>query len=252
MDLLSGIQAAPKRMLAVVAHPGDETFPLGALIDRYSKYAVLVGLICMTKGSSDLAIARAREDELRKAGRDIGVGQMYLWSYKASQLANGNREEMTGRIVQIIRLLQPQVMVALSPGADSDTTALARIVAAAAPAAADEHHYPEHRAKGLPLHRPDKLYYLTSPTPPTDPDLQADYYPPTTVITIGRSVAAQRAAWARYQSRAAESAPFAQHLAAQGEQVYLHLLQGSPTRRPGHPFEEDLFAGVRTILDFGF
>ncbi|PZS05320.1 MAG: hypothetical protein DLM69_01060 [Candidatus Chloroheliales bacterium] len=243
MDLLSGIQSSPKRMLVVVAHPGEETFPLGALIDRYSKYAVLVGLICLTRGTSDPQLARSRETELRKAARTIGVSQLYLWSFK-SPLAEADNNELTARVVQIIRLLQPQVVVALSPGADADVTTVARVVASAVPAAADEHRFSEHLAKGLPLHQVKKLYYLTSPLPPDDAEAQDEYYPPTTVIQVAHSVRAQRGAWAEYLSRAADIPAFEQSLAEQAGKAYLHLLQGTPSRRAGQPFEEDLFAGV--------
>ncbi len=244
MDLLSGIQSSPKRMLVIVAHPGEETFPLGALIDRYSKYAVLVGLICVTKGAGAAQTLRAHEAELRKATRTIGVSQLYLWSFK-SPLAAAESNELTGRVAQIIRLLQPQVVIALSPGADGDVTTVARIAASAVPAAADEHRYPEQLAKGLPLHQVKKLYYLTAPLPPIEADAQADYYPPTTVIQVAHSLRAQRGAWAEYHSRSADTPAFEQSVATQDGKAYLHLLQGVPSRRAGQPFEEDLFAGVQ-------
>ncbi len=244
MDLLSGIQSSPKRMLAVVAHPGEETFPLGALIDRYSKYTVLVGLICVTKGIGDPQTDRAREAELRKAARTIGVSQLYLWSFK-SPLLQVDNNELTARVVQIIRLLQPQVVISLSPTVDGDITTIARIAASAVPAAADAHRYPDQLAKGLPLHQVKKLYYLTAPMPPSDAAAQADYYPPTTVIQVAHSVRAQRGAWAEYHSRAADSAAFEQSVAAQDGKAYLHLLQGVPSRRAGQPFEEDLFGGIK-------
>ena len=247
MDLLSGIQSSPKRMLVVIAHPGEETFPLGALIDRYSKYAVLVGLICVTKGGGDPQTARVREAELRKATRTIGVSQLYLWSFK-SPLASTEQNELTGRVVQIIRLLQPQVVIALSPGTDGDVTTVARITASAVPAAADEHRYPNQLANGLPLHQVKKLYYLTAPLPPSDASAQADYYPPTTVIQVAHSLRAQRGAWAEYHSRAADNSAFEQSVAAQDGKAYLHLLQGVPSRRASQPFEEDLFAGINIAL----
>lgn len=228
-------------MLVVVAKPGDEVNPMGALIDRYAKYAILVGLICATKGTDDAPLARAREVELRRASRSISVSQVYLWSMKPP-LASV-QDELTKRITQIVRLLQPQVVISLSPSADAEITAVARAVAAAVPAAADERRYPDQIAAGLPTYQASKLYYFTTPTP-ADPDA-ADYYPPTTVIQTARSVAAQRGAWAEYHSLAASTTAFEQEVAQQAGKAYLHLLQGTPSRRTGQPFEEDLFAGIR-------
>ena len=65
------------------------------------------------------------------------------------------------------------------------------------------------------------------------------------------SVPAQRGAWQEYHSRAGDTAAFEQELASQAGVAYLHLLQGSPSRRPGHPFEEDLFAGINIQLGLG-
>lgn len=241
MDLLSGIKSSPKRMLVVVAHPGEEVNPLGALIDRYAKYAILVGLICATKGTDDGQLARVREVELRRASRSISVSQVYLWSMKPP-LAQV-QEELTKRISQIVRLLQPQVVVSLSPSADADVNAVARAAAAAVTAAADERRFPDQIAGGLPTYQVKKLYYFTTPMP-SEPDA-SDYYPPTTVIQTGRSVQAQRGAWAEYHSLAAHTSAFEQEVTQQDGKAYLHLLQGKPSRRAGQPFEEDLFAGIR-------
>ena len=39
-------------MLAVVAHPDDESFALGALVDRFTSCGIPVTLLCFTHGEA--------------------------------------------------------------------------------------------------------------------------------------------------------------------------------------------------------
>jgi len=249
MDPLSMIRTTGKRILVAVSHPGEEARDFGGLIDRYSKYAALVGLIVMTKGEASALPATTRQEESRQAIKLIGVSQSYFWSYKAGTLAAGDQNEMTQRVTQIIRLLIPQVVITYAPGSapDADNNALAKVVAAAVPAAADDRRYVEQLEKGLPIHQADKLYYLTSPAPPHDPEQQADWYPPTTVLNVARNLEAQRAAWCAHRSLSAGTADFEQQISTLEGKVYLHLAVGKPGRRPGEPFESDLFGGLNTL-----
>lgn len=249
MDPISMVRTTGKRLLIAVAHPGEEAFDFGGLIDRYSKYAALVGLIVMTKGDVGDISMTERQAEVRQAVKLIGVSQNYFWSYKAGTLAETDINEMTMRVVQIIRLIAPQVVVSYAPGTapDADNRTLANVVAAAVPAAAEANRYPEHIQKGLPAHAADKLYYLTMPTPPTDPEQVADWYPPTTVLNVARNLDAQRAAWRSYRSLSQRTPQFEQQLEQLAGKLYLHLAVGKPGRRSGEPFESDLFGGINTL-----
>lgn len=249
MDPISMVRTTGKRMLVVVAHPGDEAFDFGGLIDRYSKYAALVGLIVMTKGDIGDISPAERQAEVRQAVKLIGVSQNYFWSYRAGALANADMNEMTGRVVQIIRLIAPQVVVSYAPSTapNPDNRTLAKVVAAAVPAAAEAARYPEHIQKGLPAHAADKLYYLTTATPPAEPEQVADWYPPTTVLNVARNLEAQRAAWRSYRSLQARTPQFDQQLEQLAGKLYLHLAVGKPGRRSGEPFESDLFGGINTL-----
>lgn len=67
-----------RRVLVVVAHPDDESFGLGALIDTFARSGADVEVLCLTQGeastlgaSPDLASVRA--GELEAAGRALGA-----------------------------------------------------------------------------------------------------------------------------------------------------------------------------------
>jgi N-acetylglucosamine malate deacetylase 2 len=72
---------------AVVAHPDDESFGLGAILDRMTSARAMVHVLCYTRGEAsslnqtgaDLLRQRARE--LRQAGAALGVSTMVLLDY---------------------------------------------------------------------------------------------------------------------------------------------------------------------------
>lgn len=79
------------RVLAVVAHPDDESFGLGALIARLVEHGIAVDLLCLTHGEAstvgdvaDLRVVRARE--LIEAAEVLGIGQAWLEALPDGQL----------------------------------------------------------------------------------------------------------------------------------------------------------------------
>jgi LmbE family N-acetylglucosaminyl deacetylase len=68
-----------KRVLVVVAHPDDESFAFGALLDRFVQGGADVAMLCLTRGEAstlgaeaeDLAAVRAAE--LAAAGEVLGL-----------------------------------------------------------------------------------------------------------------------------------------------------------------------------------
>jgi len=80
-------------VLAVVAHPDDETFGLGAVIDAITSAGSAVHVLCFTRGEAstlnerhaDLSAARA--EELRQAGAELGAASVTLLDYPDGGLA---------------------------------------------------------------------------------------------------------------------------------------------------------------------
>ncbi len=68
-----------RRVLVVVAHPDDESFALGALLDRFVDSGAEVSVLCLTRGEASTLGADAadlvavREAELRAASTVLGL-----------------------------------------------------------------------------------------------------------------------------------------------------------------------------------
>src|SRR5579864_2630586 len=89
-------------LLAVVAHPDDESFGLGAALASFATGGTRVEVLCFTRGeastlggvSGDLATVRA--EELRSAAAALGVGRVHLLQYADGALGS----EPVGALVE--------------------------------------------------------------------------------------------------------------------------------------------------------
>jgi LmbE family N-acetylglucosaminyl deacetylase len=95
-------------VLAVVAHPDDETFGLGAVIDAMTSAGSAVHLLCFTRGEAstinesggDLRAARAAE--LRQASAELGVTGCTLLDYPDARLAAIPLAELAARVTEVL------------------------------------------------------------------------------------------------------------------------------------------------------
>lgn len=82
------------RMLAVVAHPDDESFGLGAVLARFVESGCAVSVLCLTRGEASTLqgvagdLAEIRAQELADAARALGIGQVGLRDYPDGQLSD--------------------------------------------------------------------------------------------------------------------------------------------------------------------
>jgi N-acetyl-1-D-myo-inositol-2-amino-2-deoxy-alpha-D-glucopyranoside deacetylase/mycothiol S-conjugate amidase len=171
-------------MLAVFAHPDDESFGPGGTLALYAQRGVDVQLLCATRGESGDVItsgaaegrpvAEVRENELRCAAAELGISQVHLLDYRDSgmpgtpdnehpmALAQAPREEVAAEVTHLIREFRPQVVITFDPIGGyrhPDHIAMHRATVEAFAAAPDPKRYPD----GLPPYRPAKLYYSTFP-----------------------------------------------------------------------------------------
>ncbi len=126
-----------KRLLAVLAHPDDESFGMGGTLALYAHKGVEVHLICATRGEvgetppdferNDRSIAELRMDELRCAGEILGLKKVHFLNYRDSgmpgssdnhhprALAAAPQEQVAAEIAVYIRTLHPQVVLTFDP-----------------------------------------------------------------------------------------------------------------------------------------
>lgn len=151
-----------RRLLALYAHPDDETLISGTLA-RYASEGVEVTLVCATRGEvgeiSDPALATAetlgtvREGELRCATKAIGINDPIFLNYRdsgmigtqenqhADAFMNAVAADVVAKLVAIIRDRQPQVVVTFDETGGyghPDHIAIWRHAHAAVEAAADK------------------------------------------------------------------------------------------------------------------
>ena len=159
----------PLRLMAVVAHPDDESLGVGGTLAAYAARGVETYVVTATRGErgryftnehrpSDAEVGRVREAELRAAARALGVREVALLDYLDGELDRVDPREAVGRIVAELRRVRPQVVVTFDPfGAygHPDPVAICQLTTAAVHAAAD----PSYAADAEP-HRVSKFYYF--------------------------------------------------------------------------------------------
>jgi len=166
-------------LLAVLAHPDDESFGPGGTLARYAQEGVAVDLICATRGEvgevpeggqlSEEQVAKLREDELRCAARLLGLRAVHFLDYRDSgmpgsesnhhpaALAAAPVEEVASKVREWMLKIQPQVVITFDPYGGychPDHVAIHKATLLAFNSLLEDSH------QG---YRPQKLYYHTLP-----------------------------------------------------------------------------------------
>jgi LmbE family N-acetylglucosaminyl deacetylase len=124
-------------LLAVLAHPDDESFGMGGTLALYARQGHRVILVCATRGEAGTvdpeylrgfsSVAELRESELRCAAQHLGLQAVHFLGYRDSGMAgspdNHNPEalvahsvdEVAGKIVRHIRECRPDVVLTFDP-----------------------------------------------------------------------------------------------------------------------------------------
>ena len=161
----------PLKLMAVLAHPDDESLGIGGPLAKYAAEGVETYLVTATRGErgryftnenrpSDAEVGRAREAELRAAAKELGIREVALLDYLDAELDRADPAEAIGRIVGHLRRVRPQVVVTFDQfGAygHPDHIAICQFTTAAVLAAVD----PTFGDGASPPHRVSKLYYFT-------------------------------------------------------------------------------------------
>ena len=96
-----------RQVLAVVAHPDDETFGLGAIVDSLAAGGAAVHVLCFTRGEASTLnenhaeLSQARDRELRQAAAELGAATVTLLDYPDGHLAEEPAGELPGLVTRL-------------------------------------------------------------------------------------------------------------------------------------------------------
>jgi N-acetyl-1-D-myo-inositol-2-amino-2-deoxy-alpha-D-glucopyranoside deacetylase len=173
-----------KAILFVGAHPDDETFGIGGTLAQYAAAGVSVYYACATRGEAGSAgpeemqgystVGEMRWAELTCAAKVLGLADIIYLGYRDSGMAGSEDnqhpealikapvDEITGRIVKVIREVKPQVVITFDPIGGyrhPDHIAVHNATVKAFSVAADPQKYIE----AGPVFKPQKLYFSVFP-----------------------------------------------------------------------------------------
>ncbi len=269
----SGAPLQP-RLMAVLAHPDDESLGIGGTLPHYSAQGVSTHLVCATRGErgryfdnsdrpSDDEVGRIREGELMEAARVLGVSDVRLLGYRDGSLDAVSPRGAIGRIVAHIRRVRPQVIITFDPWGGyghPDHIAISQFAMAAVAAAASA----DFSADGEP-HLVAKLYFITWGEEPwalfqrafkqlgsTVDGVQrhASPWPGWSITTRIDATAHAESAWRAVQCHRTQMSMYGElenlssreHQQLWGEQTFYRAMS---VVNGGRAPESDLFAGLR-------
>lgn len=165
------------KLMAVFAHPDDESLGVGGTLAKYAAEGVEVSLVTATRGDAgrfhghrrdepehpgSVELGRIREGELRAAAAALGVHEVSSLDYRDQELDKANPRQAVSDIARHVRRHRPDVVITFGPdGAygHPDHIAISQFTTAAIVAAADAGFVSADQQP----HAVSKLYYLAWP-----------------------------------------------------------------------------------------
>ena len=232
-----------RSLMVIVAHPGDEAFGFAGAIASAAAEGAYVVVVCVTRGYFDPRISSkppapggrnrdlleslgwrnldtVREDEMRRSAALLGVRVLRMLDYAEGDLPTVDYDHLVGRIVEPIRMHQPEVVLTFGPEGvtgDADHVTLSRAVGDAVRLAAQPLAYEDDLEEDQVAWRIAKLYHLVVPSqdltvlgsmsPVTGYGTAIDA--PTVDLALGELVQLKLAAIERHVSQTGSDGPFA-------------------------------------------
>lgn len=126
-----------KTILAVLAHPDDESFGVGGTLALYASKGYDTYYVCATRGEAGTVdeeflkgftnTAELRTGELLRAAKILGLKEVFFLDYRDSGMPgmednnhpdaqiNHSIDEVAGRVVKYIRELKPDIVITFDP-----------------------------------------------------------------------------------------------------------------------------------------
>ncbi len=206
-----------RSLMVILAHPDDESFPIGGTLAKYAAQGTTITLVTATSGQQGIPglapeqVAAIRDAELHAAAAALGIAEVRTLGYADGALEQAPPDEVRRRLRALIITHHPDAVITFGPDGISghpDHLAIHRLATAAFNAAA----IPDAR-----------LYYIT----PSEATRQGCGVTPTTDVA-GGTVAAidvgphRQAKVCAMQCHASQHPPFAGPPAEEAEHLACH------------------------------
>jgi LmbE family N-acetylglucosaminyl deacetylase len=110
-----------RSVLAVVAHPDDESFGLGAILSAFVDRGAELAVLCLTRGEASTLggivgeLGDVRAGELAAAAGVLGVSAVELRGYPDGQLADMTGDELAVPVVDFAQRFGAQGLLVFDP-----------------------------------------------------------------------------------------------------------------------------------------
>lgn len=159
------------KLLAILAHPDDESLGIGGILAKYAREGVETYLVTATRGElgwfgpadenpGPQALGKIREGELGDATKVLGIRETILLDYHDGEVEEADQAVLQQQLVAQIRRIKPDVIVTFDHNGvygHPDHIAITRAATSAAVAAADAGFAD---GEGRPAHVTPKFYYF--------------------------------------------------------------------------------------------
>jgi LmbE family N-acetylglucosaminyl deacetylase len=161
------------KLMAVLAHPDDESLGFGGILAKYAAEGIETSLVTATRGERGWfgdeheypgleALGQMREAELRAAAAVLGIRSVDFLEYIDGELDQAHPAEVVAKIAGHLRRVKPNVVVTFGPDGSyghPDHIAISQFITAAIIEAAspDSLYY-----RNLAPHSVAKFYYMAS------------------------------------------------------------------------------------------
>jgi LmbE family N-acetylglucosaminyl deacetylase len=164
-------RTTPLKLMAILAHPDDESLGVGGTLAGYAAEGIETYLVTATRGErgwlgqpdanpGPTALGEIRERELRAAAAVLGIRHLDLLDYLDGDLDQADPAGAVAKLVGILRRARPNVVITFGPdGAygHPDHIAISQLTTAALVCAADPAYLDE--VGSAQRHRVAKLYH---------------------------------------------------------------------------------------------
>ena len=122
---LSPASRRPPRVLAVFAHPDDETLCAGGTLAKYANAGAEVRVVSLTKGGTGqirdagaatrATLTAVREREFHAAGKHLGLTETRCLDYPDGELSDIDAQVLVELASQLLDELDPDVVITFGP-----------------------------------------------------------------------------------------------------------------------------------------